>query len=139
MESCKHTQKDLISCMERINAGSKYVKAGDAEVDPMENPQDYCYDIDCAEVDLSYGVVVAWSAVGYWILLRMYFGAIQNSISSMEGFPIAVKVAGLFMPLSIWVFPLLSFLRRCLSVLNLVVWGFRVQSIERYASNVWRT
>ena len=55
MESCKHTQKDLISCM--IYAGSKYVKAGDAEVAPMENPQDYCYDIDCAGGNLSYGVV----------------------------------------------------------------------------------
>ena len=32
------------------NAGSKYVKAGDAEVGPMEDPKDYCYDIDCAEV-----------------------------------------------------------------------------------------
>ncbi len=82
--------------LHEANAGSKYVKAGDAEVAPMENPQDYCYDID---------------------------GAIQSLISSMEGFPIAVRVAGLFMPLSIWVFPLLSFLRRCLSVLNLVVWG----------------
>ena len=40
MESCKHTQKDLISCM--ANAGAAYVKAGDAEVAPMENPEDYC-------------------------------------------------------------------------------------------------
>ena len=49
MESCKHTQKDLISCM-MANLGSKYVKEGDAEVAPMENPEDYQYDIDCAEV-----------------------------------------------------------------------------------------
>ena len=72
---------------------------------------------------LSCGVVVAWLAVGYWILLRMYFEAIQSLVISMEGYPIAVRVAGLFMPLSIWVYPLLSFLRRCLSVLNLVDWA----------------
>ena len=30
--------------------GVKYVKEGDAEVAPMENPADYQYDIDCAEV-----------------------------------------------------------------------------------------
>ena len=47
------------------NAGSKYVKAGDAEVAPMENPEDYCYDIDCAEV------AELWrrgSVVGSWLL-----------------------------------------------------------------------
>ena len=32
------------------NLGSKYVKEGDAEVAPMENPADYQYDIDCVEV-----------------------------------------------------------------------------------------
>ena len=42
------TPKVLISCM--ANAGSDYVKEGDAEVAPMENPRDYQYDIDCAEV-----------------------------------------------------------------------------------------
>ena len=64
MESCKHTQKDLISCM-KLNAGSAYVKEGDAEVAPMENPEDYCYDIDCAEV------AELWrrgSVVGSWLL-----------------------------------------------------------------------
>ena len=109
--------------LHEANAGSAYVKAGDAEVAPMENPEDYCYDIDCAEV------AELWrrgSVVGSWLLdltadvLRGNTGAL---ISSMEGFPIAVRVAGLFMPLSIWVFPLLLFLRRCLSVLNLVVWA----------------
>ena len=30
------------------NAGAKYVKEGDAEVAPMDNPEDYCYDIDVA-------------------------------------------------------------------------------------------
>lgn len=45
--------------------GSKYVKAGDAEVAPMENPEDYQYDIDCVEV------AELWrrgSVVGSWLL-----------------------------------------------------------------------
>ena len=47
------------------NAGSAYVKEGDAEVAPMENPKDYCYDIDVAEV------AELWrrgSVVGSWLL-----------------------------------------------------------------------
>ena len=36
--------------LENANAGAKYVKEGDAEVAPMENPRDYCYDIDVSEV-----------------------------------------------------------------------------------------
>ena len=47
------------------NLGSKYVKEGDAEVAPMENPEDYQYDIDCAEV------AELWrrgSVVGSWLL-----------------------------------------------------------------------
>jgi 6-phosphogluconate dehydrogenase len=45
--------------------GSKYVKEGDAEVAPMENPKDYQYDIDCTEV------AELWrrgSVVGSWLL-----------------------------------------------------------------------
>ena len=51
--------------LHEANAGSKYVKEGDAEVAPMENPADYCYDIDCAEV------AELWrrgSVVGSWLL-----------------------------------------------------------------------
>ena len=51
--------------LHEANAGSKYVKAGDAEVAPMENPQDYQYDIDVAEV------AELWrrgSVVGSWLL-----------------------------------------------------------------------
>ena len=47
------------------NAGSKYVKEGDAEVAPMDNPKDYCYDIDVSEV------AELWrrgSVVGSWLL-----------------------------------------------------------------------
>ena len=51
--------------LHEANAGSAYVKEGDAEVAPMENPEDYCYDIDCAEV------AELWrrgSVVGSWLL-----------------------------------------------------------------------
>ena len=51
--------------LENANAGSKYVKAGDAEIAPMENPEDYCYDIEVAEV------AELWrrgSVVGSWLL-----------------------------------------------------------------------
>ena len=51
--------------LHEANAGSAYVKEGDAEVAPMENPRDYQYDIDCAEV------AELWrrgSVVGSWLL-----------------------------------------------------------------------
>ena len=51
--------------LENANAGAKYVKEGDAEVAPMDNPADYCYDIDVAEV------AELWrrgSVVGSWLL-----------------------------------------------------------------------
>ena len=51
--------------LHEANAGSAYVKAGDAEVAPMEHPEDYCYDIDVAEV------AELWrrgSVVGSWLL-----------------------------------------------------------------------
>ena len=51
--------------LHEANAGSAYIKEGDAEVAPMENPKDYCYDIDCAEV------AELWrrgSVVGSWLL-----------------------------------------------------------------------
>ena len=51
--------------LHEANAGAAYVKAGDAEVAPMENPEDYCYDIDTAEV------AELWrrgSVVGSWLL-----------------------------------------------------------------------
>ena len=51
--------------LHEANAGSAYVKEGDAEVAPMENPRDYQYDIDCSEV------AELWrrgSVVGSWLL-----------------------------------------------------------------------
>ena len=51
--------------LHEANAGAQYVKEGDAEVAPMENPADYQYDIDVAEV------AELWrrgSVVGSWLL-----------------------------------------------------------------------
>ena len=51
--------------LHEANAGAKYVKEGDAEVAPMENPEDYQYDVDVAEV------AELWrrgSVVGSWLL-----------------------------------------------------------------------
>ena len=51
--------------LHEANAGSKYVKEGDAEVAPMDCPADYCYDIDVSKV------AECWrrgSVVGSWLL-----------------------------------------------------------------------
>ena len=51
--------------LHEANAGRDYVVAGDAEVAPMEHPEDYCYDIDVPEV------AELWrrgSVVGSWLL-----------------------------------------------------------------------
>ena len=51
--------------LHEANAGSKYVAEGDAEVAPMDNPEDYQYDIDVSEV------AELWrrgSVVGSWLL-----------------------------------------------------------------------
>ena len=51
--------------LKNANAGSKYVREGDAEVAPMSDPESYCYDIDVAEV------AELWrrgSVVGSWLL-----------------------------------------------------------------------
>ena len=51
--------------LHEANAGSAYVAEGDAEVAPMEDPRDYQYDIDVAEV------AELWrrgSVVGSWLL-----------------------------------------------------------------------
>ena len=51
--------------LENADAGRAYVAEGDAEVAPMECPEDYCYDIDVAKV------AELWrrgSVVGSWLL-----------------------------------------------------------------------
>ena len=102
-------------------AGSVYVKAGDAEVAPMENPKDYCYDIDVAKV------AECWrrgSVVGSWLLdltadvLRRDGGL----VISLGASPIVGKVVGLSM-LLLWTlaYPLLSSVVRCGHVLSRAV------------------
>ena len=51
--------------LHEANAGAKYVAEGDAEVAPMDCPEDYCYDINVAKV------AELWrrgSVVGSWLL-----------------------------------------------------------------------
>jgi 6-phosphogluconate dehydrogenase len=51
--------------LHEANAGAAYVKEGDAEVAPMDCPEDYCYDINVAKV------AECWrrgSVVGSWLL-----------------------------------------------------------------------
>ena len=51
--------------LHEANAGRIYVAEGDAEVAPMEHPEDYCYDIDTVEV------AELWrrgSVIGSWLL-----------------------------------------------------------------------
>ena len=106
--------------LENANAGSKYVKEGDAEVAPMENPRDYCYDIDVAEVAELWRRVV-WLAVGCSILPLMFYGTITTSISSMGGSVILGRVVGLSMLLWILGYPLLLSVARCMNVLTRAV------------------
>lgn len=69
--------------LHEANAGSAYVKEGDAEVAPMENPKDYCYDIDVAEV------AELWrrgSVVGSWLLdLTADVLRHDNELSKFDG------------------------------------------------------
>ena len=54
-----------LAILEQANAGAQYVKEGDAEVAPMDCPEDYCYDINVAKV------AECWrrgSVVGSWLL-----------------------------------------------------------------------
>ena len=39
-----------LNVLASANAGSAYVSEGDAEVAPMDNPEDYCYDLDIPEI-----------------------------------------------------------------------------------------
>jgi len=74
--------------IKNANAGSQYVREGDAEVAPMADPESYCYDIDVAEV------AELWrrgSVVSSWLLdltayvlrndeeLKQFFGGVSDS------------------------------------------------------------
>ena len=98
--------------LHEANAGSFYVKAGDAEVAPMENPTDYCYDIDCAEV------AELWrrgSVVGSWLLdlTADVLRGDRDLANSMGEYQTLVKGVGLFTLLWILAYPLLLSAVRC--------------------------
>jgi 6-phosphogluconate dehydrogenase len=69
--------------LHEANAGSKYVKEGDAEVAPMDCPEDYCYDIDVAKV------AELWrrgSVVGSWLLdLTAHVLRSDRELSKFDG------------------------------------------------------
>jgi 6-phosphogluconate dehydrogenase (decarboxylating) len=67
---------------------------------------------------LSYGVAVVWLAVGYSILLLMCYAGMVALNSSLEAYPTAVRVVGLFLPLWTWGFPLLLLLQHYLKDLT---------------------
>ena len=91
------------------NLGSLYVRGGDAEVAPMDCPEDYCYDINVAEV------AELWrrgSVVGSW-LLDLTADVLRRDrelATSMGEYQTVVKVVGLFTLLWISVFQPLLFL-----------------------------
>ena len=89
--------------------GSKYVKEGDAEIAPMENPADYQYDIDTVEV------AELWrrgSVVGSWLLdlTADVLRHDQNLASLTEEYQTLVRVVGLSTLLWILVYPHLLYL-----------------------------
>ena len=57
---------------------------------------------------LSYGVVVAWLAVGCLTLPLMFYAAIESLASSMVEYQTVVRVVGLYTLLWILGYPLLS-------------------------------
>ena len=107
--------------LHEANAGSKYVKAGDAEVAPMDNPEDYCYDIDVPEI------AELWrrgSVVGSWLLdltADVLRGDREPLASSMGEYQTLVRVVGLFTLLWILAYPLLSSALLCMNVLTRAV------------------
>ena len=106
--------------LHEANAGASYVKAGDAEVAPMENPTDYCYDIDCAEV------AELWrrgSVVGSWLLdLTADVLRRDRELSKFDGgVSDSGEGVGRFTLLWILAYPLLSSAVRCGHVLSRAV------------------
>ena len=69
--------------LHEANAGAKYVAEGDAEVAPMDCPEDYCYDIDVSKV------AELWrrgSVVGSWLLdLTAHVLRSDRELSAYDG------------------------------------------------------
>ena len=93
--------------LHEANAGSQYVKEGDAEVAPMADPESYCYDIDVAEVGWFWR---RGSVVGSWLLDLTAIVLRRDRVLavSMGEYQTLVKGVGLFTLLWILAFPLLS-------------------------------
>jgi len=75
--------------LNEANAGSEYVKEGDAEVAPMADPESYCYDVDVSEV------AELWrrgSVVGSW-LLDLTSAALRKD-RKLDGFDGGVSDSG---------------------------------------------
>ena len=63
--------------------GPKYIKEG-CRGCLMENPADYQYDINVAEV-VAFGVVAVWSVLGCLILPLMYYARRDRELSKFDG------------------------------------------------------
>ena len=115
--------------LHEANAGAAYVAAGDAEVAPMDNPADYQYDINVAEV------AELWrrgSVVGSWLLdltATVLRGDREALANSMEEYQTVVRVVGLFTLLWIGVPSLLSAVR-CETILSRAVLVLSNQGFE---------
>jgi O-antigen ligase len=72
---------------------------------------------------LSYGVVVVLLGLGFLTLPLTFCGMMVNLNNSLEGFPIVVRVVGLFLPLWTLVYPLLSLLLPFLKDLIHATWA----------------
>ena len=133
MESCKHTQKDLISCMKQM--------LGQNILGKVMRKLLQCQIQKIISMILT---VLKWielwrrgSVVGSWLLdlTADVFRRDSDLNDSLEGFPTQVRVAGLLMPLSIWVYLLLSSAVHCANVLIRAVsdlFGSKVLNGMRY-------
>ena len=125
--------------LNEANAGSKYVKEGDAEVAPMENPEDYQYDIDCAEV------AELWrrgSVIGSWLLdltadvfrndrsLSKFDGGVSDSGEGRWTVHAAVDLGVPAPVISSALYERFG---------SRPSWCFRVQGSKRNAIHVWRS
>ena len=107
--------------LHEANAGAQYVKEGDAEVAPMDCPEDYQYDINVAKV------AELWrrgSVVGSWLLdLTADVLRSDRDLATLMGeYQTVVRVVGLFTLLWILAYPLLLSAVRCGHALSHAVW-----------------
>ena len=91
----------------------KYVKEGDAEVAPMENPEDYQYDIDVSKV------AECWrrgSVVGSWLLdLTADVLRSDRELSKFDG-GVSDSGEGRWTFMLLWILRTLSCYQQCVVV-----------------------